>query len=55
MCQGVRASVTPSPLIAERGVMLHSWLTGYKAPELYHAEDSNKDGLFVKSHRLLHE
>ncbi len=49
-CQHVRASITPSPLIAVRGVMLHSWLTVYKtaAPELFRAEDSNACSLFVK-------
>lgn len=50
ICQCVGASITPSPLIAVRGVMLHSWLTVYKtaASELFHAEDSNTDKLFVK-------
>ena len=48
--QCVRASITPSPLIAVRGVMLHSWLTVYKtaAPELFPAEDSEAEMLFVK-------
>lgn len=50
ICQCVRASITPSPLIAVRGVMLHSWLIVYEtaAPELFHAEDSNADRLFVQ-------
>lgn len=50
ICQRVRASITPSLLIAVRGVMLHSWLIVYKtaAPELSHAENSNADRLFVQ-------
>lgn len=34
ICQCVRASITLSPLIAGRGVMLHSWLAVYELPFL---------------------
>lgn len=32
ICHYVRASITPSPLIAVRGVPLHSWMIVYKRP-----------------------
>lgn len=41
ICQYARASITPSPLIAVRGVPLNSWMIVYKRapPEFYPAED----------------
>lgn len=50
ICQCVRASITPSPLIAVRGVMLHSWLIVYEtaASELLNAVDSDADRLVVQ-------
>lgn len=44
ICQYVRASITPSPLIAVRGVPLHSWMIVYKRapPEFYPAEDPGR-------------
>lgn len=49
ICQCVRASITPSLLIAVRGVLLHSWLIVYEtaAPELFRTEDADTDRLFV--------
>lgn len=44
ICQCVRASITPSPLIAVRGVPLHSWMIVYERapPESYPAEDTGR-------------
>lgn len=44
ICQCVRASITPSPLIAVRGVLPHSWMIVYKRapPESYPAEDTGR-------------
>lgn len=44
ICQYVRASITPSPLIAVRGVPLHSWMIVYKRapPESFPAEDQGR-------------
>lgn len=44
ICQCVRASITPSPLIAVRGVLLHSWMIVYEKapPESYPAKDTGK-------------
>lgn len=44
ICQCVRASITPSPLIAVRGIPLHSWMIVYKRapPESYPAEDTGR-------------
>lgn len=48
MCQCVRASITPSPLIAARGALLHSWLIVCEAaaPQLLHAEGGDTHNLF---------
>lgn len=44
ICQCVRASITPSLLIALRGVPLHSWMIVYKRapPESHPAEDTDR-------------
>lgn len=49
MCQCVRASITPSLLIAARGALLHSWLIVCEAaaPELLHAEGGDTHNLFL--------
>lgn len=48
MCQCVRASITPSPLIAARGALLHSWLIVCEAasPQFLHAEGGDTHNLF---------